>query len=105
MSLLTPFTPVPDPLAWTPGTHGIHITLPSPTSPHRSLSATYLPEVCLDQGWTREEAILSAINKAGYRGTVRVGDSTWKSLKVRVYESEKAQASWDEYVLWRGKKD
>ncbi|EIW66416.1 hypothetical protein TREMEDRAFT_41027 [Tremella mesenterica DSM 1558] len=122
VSLLTPFIPISDPLDWTPGIHGIHITFPDPSSsnssshstphptspnesthekPHRhrrTLSATYLPEVCLDQGWTREECILSAIQKAGWRGKVRVGDDVWNSLQVQVYESVKAKCTWEEYV-------
>lgn len=105
VSLLTPFTPIPDPLAWVPGIHGIHITFPHPSHPSRTLSATYLPEIAPEQGWTREEAILSAIQKAGYRGHVRVGDEVWKSLKVRVYQSEKAGCDWAGYVKWKGQQE
>jgi len=101
ISLLTPFTPIPDPLAWEPGTHGIHITFPDPSYPTKSLTATYLPEICTDQGWTKEECVLSAIQKAGYRGRVKVGDDVWKSLKVRVYESQKTGVGYDEYVEWK----
>lgn len=101
ISLLTPFTPVPDPLAWTPGTHGIHLTFPNPSQPTKSLSATYLPEICLDQGWTKEECVLSAIQKAGYRGRVRVGDGVWNSLRVRVYESQKVGVDYHEYLEWK----
>ncbi|KAK8869464.1 hypothetical protein IAR55_000028 [Kwoniella newhampshirensis] len=102
VSLLTPFTPIPDPLSWTPGIHGIHLTFPSPSSPtSRTLSATYLPEVCLEQGWTKEETVLSAVQKAGYRGKVRVGDEFWKSLKVKVYGSEKSSTDWDDFVNWK----
>ena len=49
--------------------------------------------------------MLSAIQKAGYRGTVRVGDEVWRSLKVRVYCSEKVGATWEEYVAWRALRD
>lgn len=31
-----------------------------------------------------------------------MGDEVWKSLKVRVYQSEKAGAAWEEYVKWKG---
>lgn len=102
MSLLTPFTPVSDPLDWTPGQHGIHITFPDPSSPKRNLSATYLPEIATDQGWSRQETILSAIQKAGYNRPVKVGDEVWRSIKTRVYESSKAGCTWDEYVAWKG---
>ena len=117
VSLLTPMTPIPDPLGWTPGIHGIHISFPHPsthsyspsallshTTGHgaRSLSATYLPEVCLDQGWSREECVKSAIQKAGYRGKVEVGDKVWKSLKVKVYGSVKGKCTWEEYKAGLG---
>ncbi|WWD16273.1 hypothetical protein CI109_100699 [Kwoniella shandongensis] len=101
VSLLTPFTPIPDPLAWTPGIHGIHLTFPSPTTPTRTLSATYLPEICPDQGWSREETVLSAVQKAGYRGKVKVGDKVWESLKVKVYGSEKSSTDWEEFAKWK----
>ncbi|KAK1925210.1 AMMECR1 domain-containing protein [Papiliotrema laurentii] len=101
VSILTPFTPIPDPLAWVPGVHGIHITFPNPRNAHQSLSATYLPEVTPEQGWSREEAILSAIQKAGWRGSVKVGDEVWRSLKVKVYSSQKAGVTWKEYLRWK----
>lgn len=84
-----------DPLAWTPGKHGIQVSFT--TSTGKRMSATYLPEIATDQGWDQEETILSAIQKAGHRGRVRVGDELWKTLKVGVYESSKAKLSWTEF--------
>ncbi|WWC89654.1 uncharacterized protein L201_004579 [Kwoniella dendrophila CBS 6074] len=104
VSLLTPMTPVSTPLDWIVGEHGIHITFPNPSgsgsSGKRSLSATYLPEVAPEQGWTKEEAILSAIQKAGYKGTVKPNDEIWNSLQTKVYGSEKATTTFDEYQNW-----
>jgi AMMECR1 domain-containing protein len=77
---------------------------PSPTQPSRTLSATYLPEVAPEQGWNQEEAVLSAIAKAGYRGRVKVGDEIWKSLKVKAYGSVKAEVDWEGYQAWMVKK-
>ncbi|RSH93730.1 hypothetical protein EHS25_006378 [Saitozyma podzolica] len=101
VSLLTPFTPIPHPLDWTPGLHGIHLTFPSPLSPSRTLSATYLPEICPDQGWTKEETVLSAIAKAGYRQPVVVGDEVWRSLKVKVYGSSKGASSYRDFETFK----
>jgi AMMECR1 domain-containing protein len=85
--------------------HGIQISFPSPSSSSgtraRRLSATYLPEIASDQGWSQEETILSAIQKAGYRGRVVVGDEVWRSLEVGVYESSKAKLDWAEFEAWR----
>lgn len=57
--------------------------------------------MCADQGWTKEEAVLSAIQKAGYRGRVKVGDEIWESLKVKRYGSVKASAEYAEYEAWK----
>jgi AMMECR1 domain-containing protein len=47
------------------GKHGIIIEF---IVGQQSYSATYLPEVASDQGWTCEEAIISLIKKAGHKG-------------------------------------
>ncbi|OXC68978.1 hypothetical protein AYX13_02589 [Cryptococcus neoformans] len=101
VSLLTPFVSIADPLDWTPGEHGIHITFTHPTDHTRSYSATYLPHICPEQGWTKEETVLSAISKAGYKGKVKVGDRMWKRLHVKIYGSVKVEASWQDYVEWK----
>ncbi|ODN83462.1 hypothetical protein L202_01599 [Cryptococcus amylolentus CBS 6039] len=101
VSLLTPFTSISDPLDWVPGEHGIHLTFPHPTSPSKTYSATYLPQICPEQGWTKEETVLSAIHKSGYRGKVSVGDKVWQSLSVQVYGSVKVEVVWEEYVQWK----
>jgi hypothetical protein len=46
---------------------------------------------------------MSAIQKAGYRGEVKVGDAVWKSLKMQVYGSSKASAGWARYLEWKEK--
>ncbi len=58
-------------------------------------SATYLPEVCHEQGWTRDQCIDSLIRKAGYRGSI---DSSFRSnLKVTRYQSTKYSLNYSEY--------
>ena len=93
-------TPVSDPLAWTLGTHGIHITFHDPTS-HRKYNATYLPEVPPAQGWTKEETIDSLVKKSGYRGKVEKGGEIWKGMKVGVYESLKGRKDWQDWMKWK----
>jgi AMMECR1 domain-containing protein len=94
-------TPAADLLAWTLGTHGIHITFHHAS---RRYSGTYLPEVPPAQGWTKEEAILSLIRKAGYRGKVKVGDEEdeiWGGIRLQTYESRKVKRNWAQYERWK----
>jgi AMMECR1 domain-containing protein len=124
VSLLTDFEDANSYLDWTIGTHGIHITFPHPStllsasasstpSPlsssanlliprftsKRSFSATYLPEVIPDQEWTKIEAIDSAIEKAGWDGTIT--EDLRRSIKLRRYQSSKCLVTWDEYWQYR----
>jgi len=110
ISILTPTVPISDPLDWIPGKHGIQISFPAPSTSTSSssssgrekrFSATYLPEIATAQGWTKEETILSAIQKSGYRGRVTVGDEVWRSLTVGVYQSSKSKLDWGEYEAWK----
>jgi AMMECR1 domain-containing protein len=103
VSLLTPFEPARDPLDWTLGTHGIHITFHDPSSGRR-YSGTYLPDVAVEQGWTKEEAVRSLVRKAGWRGEVQVGGELWRGIEMRTYRSEKCKRDWGDYVAWKGEK-
>lgn len=59
------------------------------------MTATYLPEVSEEQGWTKQEAIDSAIQKAGWNG--KVTEDMRKGLRVRRYQSEKMSARYSEW--------
>nr|CDI56858.1 related to AMME syndrome candidate gene 1 protein [Melanopsichium pennsylvanicum 4] len=63
------------------------------------LTATYLPDVIPEQGWTKVEAIDSAIRKAGWDG--RITQEIRKALRVRRYRSEKVQRTWHDYLAWK----
>ena len=130
MSLLTGFEDCEDYLDWEVGTHGIYIHLlnpaqapkgfedgtssssgsgsstPAPQNRRRSgtnvLTATYLPDVIPEQGWTKKEAIDSAIRKAGWSG--KITEDLRRGLRVRRYRSEKVERSWGEYVKWKEEK-
>jgi hypothetical protein len=60
-----------------------------------------LPEVIPDQGWTKIEAIDSAIQKAGWTG--HITEDIRRSIKLRRYQSRKCVVGWDEYIQWRTK--
>ncbi|KAI8094862.1 DUF51 family protein, partial [Gilbertella persicaria] len=67
VSLLVNFEVAKDYLDWEIGVHGIWIEF---YQDGRKETATYLPEVMGEQGWTKEEAIESLLRKGGYRGQV-----------------------------------
>jgi AMME syndrome candidate gene 1 protein len=112
ISLLTKFEECQDYLDWELGTHGIYIDFSPPSSTTSNsitnrrngsrgvLTATYLPDVAPAQGWTKVEAIDSAIQKAGYDG--KITDELRKSLHVRRYQSEKASLC---YADWKAVRD
>ncbi|THV05411.1 hypothetical protein K435DRAFT_816394 [Dendrothele bispora CBS 962.96] len=121
VSLLTDFEDAESYLDWTIGVHGIQISFPHPStlksaasatpsplsssyylprlSSRQSFSATYLPEVMPEQGWDRIEAIDSAIEKAGWNGSIT--EDIRRSIKLRRYQSRQCSVTWDDFVEWR----
>ncbi|KAI9798584.1 MAG: hypothetical protein M1833_004721 [Piccolia ochrophora] len=98
VTLLTDFEPAPDPTSWTLGTHGLRISF---TYHSKRYGATYLPDVPVDQGWTKEETLVSLMRKAGWSGRKedwrKVGD-----LKVVRYQGKKVVMEYEEWMAWRG---
>lgn len=97
VTLLTDFETVSDPMAWELGKHGIRISF---THHSRRYGATYLPNVAPEQGWTREETIVSLMRKAGWNGRKdewrRVSD-----LQLVRYKGGKASMDYAGWRLWR----
>lgn len=98
VTLLTNFSaPTKDPLDWTIGVHGIRISF---TYHGRRHGATYLPDVALEQGWTKEEAIVSLMRKAGWTGR----KEDWRrvlGLELVRYEGKKVSLEYDGYKQWK----
>ncbi|CAF9936489.1 hypothetical protein IMSHALPRED_010781 [Imshaugia aleurites] len=97
VTLLTNFTPASHALDWTLGTHGIRISF---SHDRKRYNATYLPDVAVEQGWSKEETIVSLMKKAGWRG--RSGE--WRDVKglgVVRYEGMKASLGWADWRGWR----
>ena len=79
---------------WEIGTHGLRIKFTDTLQRRRS--ATYLPEIAAEQGWTKEETLNSLVRKAG----VNSGVVDWKrfpDFKVVRYQSSKTKMSFAEY--------
>eukprot|EP00611_Tribonema_gayanum_P032576 TRINITY_DN980_c0_g1_i4.p3 TRINITY_DN980_c0_g1~~TRINITY_DN980_c0_g1_i4.p3 ORF type:complete len:246 (+),score=53.87 TRINITY_DN980_c0_g1_i4:1752-2489(+) len=68
VSLLVDYEDAEDVHDWEVSEHGIIITFKDTRG--SQYSATYLPEVARDQGWTKAEALESLIRKSGYAGPV-----------------------------------
>eukprot|EP00698_Gefionella_okellyi_P011652 TRINITY_DN3085_c0_g1_i3.p1 TRINITY_DN3085_c0_g1~~TRINITY_DN3085_c0_g1_i3.p1 ORF type:complete len:140 (-),score=3.97 TRINITY_DN3085_c0_g1_i3:78-497(-) len=83
---------------WEIGRHGLLIEY---SEDGETSSGTYLPEVCPEQGWTKDECIDSLIRKSGYEK--RITDSFKQSLKVTRYQSSRAELTYDEYLTFRKK--
>jgi AMME syndrome candidate gene 1 protein len=68
LTLLADFEPCANALDWTLGTHGLRISF---TYRSRRHGATYLPDVAVEQGWSKEECVESLMRKAGWDGGSR----------------------------------
>lgn len=96
VTLLTDFERCSDPLDWELGVHGIKISF---YERHRRYSATYLPDVASEQGWTKEETLDSLVRKAGWTGR-----RSWKEineLEVVRYQGRKESVEYEEYKNFR----
>jgi AMMECR1 domain-containing protein len=97
VTLLTNFEPCETPMEWDLGKHGIRISF---THHLRRYGATYLPDVAVEQGWTKEETIVSLMRKAGWSGR----KSEWQKvpdLKTIRYQGSKSAVEYDEWISWR----
>lgn len=92
VTLLHDFEPATDVMDWDLGKHGLQIDF---VYHHRRMGATYLPDVPVEQGWTKEETLISLMRKAGWTGR----SSEWKKIAIRLtrYQGSKATVKWDEY--------
>ncbi|KAF8312835.1 hypothetical protein DL93DRAFT_2125977 [Clavulina sp. PMI_390] len=119
VSFLTDFEEAETYLDWDIGTHGIYLSFPapirSPTSyfgssrqrsgsgSYQTLTATYLPDVIPEQGWTKLEAVESAMRKAGWNGLI--DEAMLKSVKLRRYQSRTTTVRWADYVEWKNQRE
>ncbi|KAJ5574169.1 uncharacterized protein N7459_008596 [Penicillium hispanicum] len=116
LTLLGSFEPCTNAMDWILGTHGLRISF---IHRGRRYGATYLPDVAVEQGWTKEETVESLMRKAGWdggvgsvarrllRGTGTGGPGTTKpwdqvsEFRTVKYQGLKASASYAEWQEWR----
>lgn len=85
---------------WTLGTHGLRISF---THQSRRYGATYLPDVAKEQGWTKEETMISLMRKAGWNGGSSSWLKTWREGKGELvrYEGKQVGLHYAEWRAWR----
>lgn len=91
VSLLTDFELAKDYLDWEVGIHGIWIEFNQING--KKETATYLPEVMLEQEWTKEEAIKSLLRKGGFRGAI-TKDYCLENIVLTRYQSQKLEMAY-----------
>lgn len=97
VTLLTDFSsPVRDPLDWIIGVHGIRISF---YHHGRRYGATYLPDVAKEQGWSKEEALISLMRKSGWNGRSGEWKSVWEKGRGELvrYEGRQCGIGWEEF--------
>ncbi|KAJ9545899.1 hypothetical protein OSB04_025606 [Centaurea solstitialis] len=82
-------------LQCTVGKHGIIIEFTDPDY-NTKRSATYLPDVASQEGWTTIEAIDSLMRKAGYNG--KITDSVRGRIRLTRYQSTLFTMHYNDYV-------
>lgn len=93
VSVLSEFEEAEDLYDWEIGMHGIILQIGREGEEGKWHSATYLPEVCAEQGWSKEVCLTSLAEKAGWRGELEGG-------KITRYQSRKEEMTFGEYLRW-----
>ncbi|XP_060598922.1 nuclear protein AMMECR1-like [Ruditapes philippinarum] len=94
VSILTHFEDARDYLDWEVGTNGVRIEFINEKG-HKK-TATYLPEVAVEQGWDRVQTIDSLLRKGGYKGPL--SNDIRRSIRLTRYRSEKITCSYSDYI-------
>ncbi|KAI9480844.1 MAG: AMMECR1 domain-containing protein [Benjaminiella poitrasii] len=96
VSLLTNFEIADNYLDWEIGEHGIWIEFVQLDG--QKETATYLPEVMSEQGWTKQEAIESLLRKGGFYGRI-TEEYCLNSITLTRYQSVKCELTFDGEVI------
>jgi uncharacterized protein (TIGR00296 family) len=96
VSILTDFEAAANYLDWEVGKHGIIMKFTDTDGTSRS--ATYLPAVAAEQGWTKMETIDSLIRKSGFVGSVT--ESLRKTVRIVRYQSSVYTMHYSDYVTF-----
>ncbi|OQE46847.1 hypothetical protein PENCOP_c001G07884 [Penicillium coprophilum] len=95
LTLLGTFEPCTNAMDWSLGTHGLRISF---IHRGRRYGATYLPDVAVEQGWTKEETVESLMRKAGWDGG---GSTARRLLRGAAGGNSSATKPWDQVSDFR----
>lgn len=84
---------------WTLGQDGLWISFPKPFS-DKNGTATFLPEVAVEQGWTKLKTIDNLLYKGGCKPEL-VSEKLRRSIQLTTYQSSKVTCTFSEYKSWR----
>ena len=76
------------------GVHGVWIEFRDNNG--KKKTATYLPEIAKEQGWTKQKTIDSLLRKGGFRGPI--SDEFLQAIVLTRYQSQKARVAYNEYL-------
>lgn len=92
VSILTDFEEIEDPYDWELGVHGLQVHF---VYKGRGRSATFLPDVAPEQGWSQDDTLEHLFRKGGWDGA---GD--WRELQIDLerYQSSRASITHEKYT-------
>uniref|UniRef100_U5EU58 AMMECR1 domain-containing protein n=1 Tax=Corethrella appendiculata TaxID=1370023 RepID=U5EU58_9DIPT len=93
VSILQGFEEARGYLDWQRGVHGIRIEFYNERGSRRT--ATYLPQVAVEQGWDQTQTIDSLLRKGGYRA--QITPEVRKQIKLTRYTSLACNMTYNEY--------
>ncbi|KAH8888632.1 hypothetical protein GQ53DRAFT_243684 [Thozetella sp. PMI_491] len=96
VTLLTDFEDANDAMDWEIGTHGLRLSF---YYHGRRYGSTYLPDVAPEQGWTKEETVVSLMRKAGWMGR----KDKWQEVDLKVvrYQGKRESLEYEDYKAWK----
>jgi|UniRef100_A0AC35GQK1 uncharacterized protein (TIGR00296 family) len=98
VSLLIEFEKARNYLDWDVGIHGIRIEF---YYNGRRLSAVYLPEVAVEQGWNQIDTVDHLMRKGGYEGPIYEEDRL--AISVEKFKSSKVIVTYKDYCKLKQK--
>lgn len=96
VSLLTDYESASSYLDWEIGKHGMILEFTDANNSRHS--ATYLPEVAAQEGWTKVETVDSLVRKAGYMGPIT--ESLRRRFRITRYQSSLYTMHYSDYLAY-----